>query len=400
MLSHISLDTLKLDMTFITNETAKPFDVSILNDIVSMAHRLDMHIIAEGVETREQIRRLRAVGCDYVQGYFFAKPMPVEEFDQVLASQRMAKPRAIDRLRAAIGKRYLLLVDENKEYAQKMARSMKGRYEFLYADNAADALKAIDDTEHPVALVVLSMTMDNEEINRVLYHIRQVPRNWRIPIIASLKGGEDTEFTMQARECDDFMCKSYPVFDLQRRINSMMDVVEFNERERILQGEICSDALTKLYNHRGLQLAIANINQDEYPLSIGLFSLDHLKEINETYGFEVGDKYIKSFAKVLERATRNTDIKCRYGADEFIVIFKRMRNESIVTAKVEEICAAYRQVKIQDGVEPSASAGIVLCGEDTTPNAHLIECADKAMCKAKKENQGHYCVWNDTVTGD
>lgn len=400
MLSHISLDTLKLDMTFITNETAKPFDVSILNDIVSMAHRLDMHIIAEGVETREQIRRLRAVGCDYVQGYFFAKPMPVDEFDQLLMSQRMAKPRAIDRLRAAIGKRYLLLVDENKKYAEKMATSMKGRYEFLYADNATDAIACIDNEERHVALVVLSMTMDSEDINRVLYHIRQVPRNWRIPIIASLKGGEDTEFTMQARECDDFMCKSYPVFDLQRRINSMMDVVEFNERERILQGEICSDALTKLYNHRGLQLAIANISEDEYPLAIGLFSLDHLKDINETYGFEVGDTYIKGFAKVLERATRNTDIKCRYGADEFIVIFKRMRNEAIVTAKVEEICVAYSQVKIQDGVKPSASAGIVLCGEDTTPNAHLIECADKAMCKAKKENRGHYCVWNDRVIGD
>ena len=396
MLSHISLDTLKLDLTFISNETAKPFDVSILNDIVSMAHRLDMHIIAEGVETREQIRRLRAVGCDYVQGYFFAKPMSVDDFDKLLASQRMAKPRAIDRLRAAIGKRYLLLVDENKEFANKISTSMKGRYEFLYADNASDAIKYIDDNEHPVALVVLSMTMDTDSINRVLYHIRQVPRNWRIPIIASLKGGEDTEFTMQARECDEFMCKSYPAFDLQRRVNSMMDVVEFNERERILQGEICSDTLTKLYNHRGLQLAIANINPDEYPLSIGLFSLDHLKEINETYGYEVGDKYIKSFAKVLERATRNTDIKCRYGADEFIVIFKRMRNEAIVTAKVEEICVAYSQVKIQDGVKPSASAGIVLCGEDTTPNAHLIECADKAMCKAKKENQGHYCVWNDT----
>ena len=113
-----------------------------------------------------------------------------------------------------------------------------------------------------------------------------------------------------------------------------------------------------------------------------------------------GDKYIKSFAKVLERATRNTDIKCRYGADEFIVIFKRMRNEAIVTAKVEEICVAYSQVKIQDGVKPSASAGIVLCGEDTTPNAHLIECADRAMCKAKKENQGHYCVWNDQGLDD
>ncbi len=394
MLSHISLDTLKLDMQFVSSETAKPFDVSILNDIVSMAHRLDMHIIAEGVETREQLRRLRAVGCDYVQGFFFARPMPVEEFDYLLKSQRLAKPRAIDRLRTAIGKRYLLLVDENKKYANKMVESMSRRYQILYADNAADAMRYIDDEEKQVALVVLSMTMDGEEINKVLYHIRQVPRNWRIPIIASLRGGENTEFTMQARECDDFMCKSYPTFDLQRRINSMMDVVEYNEREKILQDEICCDALTKLYNHRGLQLALANVHKDDYPLSICLFELDQLKDINTKYGFEVGDQYIKGFAKILERATRNTDIKCRYGSNEFILVFKRLYTEAVVTAKVEEICEAFGRLNIVDGLKATATAGIVLCPEGTVPSARLIEYADKARCQAKQDGKSSYCVWH------
>lgn len=398
MLSHIRLDALKLDLKFISNETAKPFDVSILNDIVSMAHRLDLHVIAEGVETREQLRRLRAVGCDFVQGYFFAKPMPVENFNKLLKAQRIAKPKPLDKLMAAVGKHYLLVVDENQEYAEKMKQHLNDRYELLYASTSGGAIGYIDSEEKHVALVVLSMTLPEKEINKVIYHIRQVPRNWRIPIIASLKGGEDTEFTPQARECDDFMCKSYPFFDLQRRINSMMDVVEFNERAKILQDEVCRDGLTGLYNHRGLQLAIANISKDEYPLSICLFDLDNLKQINEQYGYDNGDKFIKTFARVLERATRNTDLKCRYGADEFIVIFKRIHNEADVIAKVEEICDAYNSAKIIDGVTQSSSAGIVLCGEETAPSARLIECADKAMYKAKSENRGHYCVWhNDQV---
>lgn len=396
MLSHISLDHLKLDLHFISNETAKPFDVSILNDIVSMAHRLDMRIIAEGVETREQIRRLRAVGCDYVQGYFFAKPMPVNEFDKLLSSQRMAKPGAIERLRMAIGKRYLLVVDENKKYANKLATSLNHRYGLLYADNGKDAIRHIDDKENHVALVVLSMTLPASEINEVLYHVRQVPRNWRIPVIASLKGGEDTEFTMQARECDDFMCKSYPAFDLQRRVNSIMDVVEFHEREKILQDEICCDPFTKMYNHRGLKLAMANISRDEYPLAICLFKLDHLRDINEHHGYQVGDLLIRQFATILERATRHTDIKCRYGGDAFIVVFKRLSSEAVVIAKVEEICEAYRKVKVSAGaadIIPQASAGIVLCPEGTTLSARLIECADKAVGMAQKKENSQYCVW-------
>lgn len=395
MLSHIRLDTLKLDLKFISNETAKPFDVSILNDIVSMAHRLDMSVVAEGVETREQLRRLRAVGCDYVQGYFFAKPMPIANFNKLLAAQRIAKPKPLDKLKEALSKHYLLVVEENKDYADKMAKSLSNRYEFLYAPDAATAIDYISNEEKHVSVVVLSMTLPEKEINKVIYHIRQVPRNWRIPIIASLKGGEDTEFTPQVRDCDDFMCKSYPLFDLQRRINSMMDVVEFNEREKILQDDVCHDMLTGLYNHRGLQLAIANISRDEYPLAICMFDIDNLKDINEKYGFEMGDKFMEAFATVLGHATRKSDIKCRYGADEFIVIFKRLRDEAAVVAKVEEICNAFNNVKLLDDVNPSSTAGIVLCGEETAPNARLIECADKAMFKAKNENRGHYCVWHN-----
>lgn len=394
MLSHIPLDTLKLDLKFISNETAKPFDVSILNDIVSMAHRLDLHIIAEGVETREQLRRLRAVGCDYVQGYFFAKPMPVKSFEKLLAAQRIAKPKPLTRLMEALGKHYMLVVDENKEYAQKMGQSVGDRYDFLYAANAAEAVAHIDNEDKHVSLVVLSMTLPVNEVNKVIYHIRQVPRNWRIPIIASLRGGEDTEFTPQARECDDFMCKSYPFFDLQRRINGIMDVVEHNERARVLQDDVCRDQLTNLYNHRGLQLAVANITRDEYPLAICLFDLDNLKQINEKYGYDAGDKCIKAFASVLEHATRTTDLKCRYSADEFIVIFKRLHSEAAVSAKVEEICAAYNELQVIDGVTLSTTAGVVLCGEDVTPSARLIECADRAMYRAKKENRGHFCVWH------
>lgn len=392
MLSHIHLDVLKLDLSFISNETSKPFDISILNDIISMAHRLDLNVIAEGVETREQMRRLRAIGCDFVQGYFFAKPMPVENFEKLLAAQRISKPKAISKLLAATGRRYMLVVDKTRAYADKIASSLSDRYAMLYADSSAEAIKAIANEETHVALVLLNMDLPDDELKKVIYNIRQVPHNWHIPIIATLRDFSEKNFTPLVRECDDYLCQEHPLFDLQRRINSIMDPIEYNEREKILKDEVCRDYLTGLYNHHGLQLAIANINKDEYPMSICMFGLDALKQVNEEHGYEQGDKYIEAFAKVLERATRNTDIKCRYGADEFIVIFKRLREEEAVAAKVEEICTAFKQVKIIEGVEPSCSVGIVLCGEETAPSARLIEKADKAMYKAKSENRGHYYV--------
>lgn len=81
MLGQLRLDILKLDMQFVCNETGKPEVQSILGDIVAMGHRLHLGIVAEGAETRGQVDRLKDAGCDYVQGYFFAKPMPLDQFE-------------------------------------------------------------------------------------------------------------------------------------------------------------------------------------------------------------------------------------------------------------------------------------------------------------------------------
>lgn len=87
MLSQMELDVLKLDMKFVQNELAKPVEQSILNDIISMAHRLYLKVIAEGVEIKEQMERLKTLGCDNAQGYFLARPMPVFEFEKLLKNQ-------------------------------------------------------------------------------------------------------------------------------------------------------------------------------------------------------------------------------------------------------------------------------------------------------------------------
>lgn len=84
MLSQMKLDILKLDMRFVQNETAKATDQSILSDIISMAHRMKLSVVAEGVENLEQMNRLREMGCDYVQGYYIARHIPAAEFEQLL----------------------------------------------------------------------------------------------------------------------------------------------------------------------------------------------------------------------------------------------------------------------------------------------------------------------------
>ena len=83
-LKHLPIDMLKIDRTFIHGLPLDPDDSSITSAIIAMGHKLGMDVIAEGVETVEQLRFLRQHRCDYVQGFLFFPPLPADECEQIL----------------------------------------------------------------------------------------------------------------------------------------------------------------------------------------------------------------------------------------------------------------------------------------------------------------------------
>jgi len=93
-LKKFNIDFLKIDRSFVRDLETDPNDRAIAEAIVVMAHKLGLKTIAEGVETERQKVMLAEVGCDYVQGYFYAKPMPVEEFMAFVNVMGTTQPRA------------------------------------------------------------------------------------------------------------------------------------------------------------------------------------------------------------------------------------------------------------------------------------------------------------------
>jgi diguanylate cyclase (GGDEF)-like protein len=84
-LQRFDIDYIKIDQSFVRNMVNNSGDQAIVEAIVVMAHKLGMKVIAEGVETEQQRDILTAAGCDYAQGFLFARPMPAAEFDAFLA---------------------------------------------------------------------------------------------------------------------------------------------------------------------------------------------------------------------------------------------------------------------------------------------------------------------------
>ncbi|MBQ1492200.1 MAG: EAL domain-containing protein, partial [Blautia sp.] len=87
MLSEMPIDVLKMDMKFVRNIENSDTDMQLVKLILDIAAYLQVTVVAEGVETMGQLQLLREAGCQMVQGYFFSKPIPAEEFEQLLEKE-------------------------------------------------------------------------------------------------------------------------------------------------------------------------------------------------------------------------------------------------------------------------------------------------------------------------
>jgi EAL domain-containing protein (putative c-di-GMP-specific phosphodiesterase class I) len=87
-LARLPVDTLKIDRSFVVRMRDAGYPRNIVAMIVSLAHTLGLKVIAEGVEDDDQLRLLRELGCDQIQGYLVGRPMPAEQVDALLRQNR------------------------------------------------------------------------------------------------------------------------------------------------------------------------------------------------------------------------------------------------------------------------------------------------------------------------
>jgi EAL domain-containing protein (putative c-di-GMP-specific phosphodiesterase class I) len=87
-LSKLPVDTLKIDRSFTSSLVGDESSQAVVSTIVSLARAFNLNTVAEGVETPEQLKILRTLGCEQSQGYLHGRPVPVEQFEEMLVSGR------------------------------------------------------------------------------------------------------------------------------------------------------------------------------------------------------------------------------------------------------------------------------------------------------------------------
>jgi diguanylate cyclase (GGDEF)-like protein len=210
-----------------------------------------------------------------------------------------------------------------------------------------------------------------------------------VAVVAPLDFGEgDAGLLILGRRMTDAPYEPHDLALLRALADSSAIALRNAELLDRLRAQATIDPLTGCHNRRGfdeiLEMEVARAKRYNRPLSLVLLDIDHFKRINDDFGHEVGDHALQRIGRAVRHTFRNTDSACRYGGEEFALIFPE-------TAKDEGAKLAERLRILVESLPPNAevprtltaSFGVACFPEDAETIPDLIRAADRALYQAK-----------------
>lgn len=203
---------------------------------------------------------------------------------------------------------------------------------------------------------------------------------------------------LRLAELDCVNAVSFTVLSIAVNVNVMKTKMRDLTQYRYITRENDTDELTKLMTKAAVERDVQG-----YMRATGLsavlliIDLDNFKSINDTFGHTYGDAVLRKMGCCIREVFRETDIKGRFGGDEFVLFLPGLDKREVITQRVEELLSLMQSsIEIpENGSEIHASIGIALYPEHACTYEELFRCADEALYQSKKHGKNRYTYYLD-----
>ncbi len=289
----------------------------------------------------------------------------------------------------------ILVIDDSKLIAHVAKNILtKQGHEVLLAEDGETGLDIAKDNKPD--LILLDLILPGIDGYGVCERIKNDSTIKDIPVIMLTSKAEHAD-KVQGLElgASDYVTKPFDEGELIARVNTHLRIKELyesvQEKNRLLLEMANRDGLTGLYNHRYFQEAISKDFKKalryKESLACVMFDIDHFKKFNDTYGHPVGDVVLKTLGELIKNLMRDSDLAARYGGEEFALILYHTEEKDAYNI-AERLRKTVEQHKFQAEdlvLSVNISVGVACYYHPEILDAKtLIECADKALYKAKE----------------
>lgn len=255
-----------------------------------------------------------------------------------------------------------------------------------------DALRAFDPSL--TDLVLMDAVMPNVDGLKLTRLLREQSQSY-VPTVflTGLSGAELREQCIDAG-ADDFLTKPVDPIELRVRLKAMLRIRRLTRaleaKRRELERAARTDPLTGVGNRRvfdeRLVAEIARTVRHGRPLALLMFDIDHFKAVNDRFGHVAGDRLLALFGRILAEEVRASDLPCRYGGEEFMVIAPETTADQ-ARALAERVRHSFRERSRAIAAESTHTVSVGIAGTDAleveVDRRALVLAADAALYRAK-----------------
>ncbi|RKV92206.1 MAG: diguanylate cyclase [Campylobacter sp.] len=295
----------------------------------------------------------------------------------------------IDRLKN--NKQYKVMVVEDVMQTRNDVKKILQNLQFqvFTAAHGEEAMNYFADNPD-IKLVVSDYGMPVKDGLEVLKELREQKDKNELGVIMMTSANENVSGAVFLKNgANDFIAKPFLKEELICRVNNTIENMEnINKIANFANKDFLTGLFNRRYFYDDMQEYLASLEENPMPYAVAVIDVDGLKNINDKYGQDSGDKILKLLAKKLIDDTKSSDIAARFGGGEFCVLLKNVSQEDAVKFFVGLRAAiAANPVNIKnESVKISVSIGVTFGKSDYNVD-EILELADEALYRAKQNGR-------------